>query len=102
VLAAPGEAAALLDITPGILIGVDDDPRRESTTVRIPDRAILCFYTDGLIDRPDGAIDENIVRLCKAVTPEAPDVVCATVMAALVGRETVRDDVALLALRRSR
>ncbi|HEY0538787.1 MAG TPA: GAF domain-containing SpoIIE family protein phosphatase [Actinoallomurus sp.] len=101
VLAAPGRAAALLDVTHGILIGIDDDPRRQSTRVEIPAGAVLCFYTDGLVERRDSTIDANLARLCESIVPGPPDVVCAAVMAALIGRETVRDDVALLALRRA-
>jgi sigma-B regulation protein RsbU (phosphoserine phosphatase) len=101
VLAAPGHPSALLDLPPDILIGIDDEPRRRTTEVPIPAGAVLCFYTDGLIDRPDSRIDTNLARLCEAVTPEPPDTVCAAVMSALVGRETVRDDVALLTLRRT-
>lgn len=101
VLAGPRSAAALLDITPGILIGVDADPRRQVTRVEIPQDAVLCFYTDGIIDRPDSTIETNLARLCESVTPGSPDGVCAAVMSALVGREPVRDDVALLVLRRA-
>jgi serine phosphatase RsbU (regulator of sigma subunit) len=101
VLAAPGRTAALLDIPPGILIGVDADPRRQSTRVEIPARAVLCFYTDGLVERRDTMIETNLARLCESIVPGPPDTVCATVMAALVGRETVRDDIALLTLRRT-
>jgi hypothetical protein len=39
--------------------------------------------------------------LCEAIVPGPPDTVCATAMAALIGREAVRDDVALLTLRRT-
>jgi sigma-B regulation protein RsbU (phosphoserine phosphatase) len=101
VLATPGGGATLLDLATGIMIGVDPDPRRRSTTVEIPPGAVLCFYTDGLIERRDSTIDANLARLCEAIVPGPPDTVCAAVMAALVGREAVRDDVALLTLRRT-
>jgi serine phosphatase RsbU (regulator of sigma subunit) len=101
VLATPGGGAALLDLAPGILIGVDPDPRRQTTRVEIPPGAVLCFYTDGLVERRDSMIDANLARLCEAIVPGPPDTVCATVMAALIGREPVRDDVALLTLRRT-
>jgi putative methionine-R-sulfoxide reductase with GAF domain len=101
VLAVPGGGTALLEITPGILIGVDDVPRRRSTTVEIPPGSVLCFYTDGLVERRDTAIETNFARLCESVVPGPPDTVCASVMAALIGREAVRDDVALLILRRT-
>jgi serine phosphatase RsbU (regulator of sigma subunit) len=101
VFATSGGSAALLDIAPGILIGVDPDPQRQVTRVEIPAGAVLCFYTDGLIERRDSTIDANLARLCESVVPGPPDTVCAAVMAALIGREAVRDDVALLTLRRT-
>jgi sigma-B regulation protein RsbU (phosphoserine phosphatase) len=101
VLAAPGGTAALLDIPPDILIGVDADPRRKTMRVEVPAGAVLCFYTDGLVERRDTMIETNLARLCESVVPGPPDTVCAAVMAALIGRETVCDDVALLTLRRT-
>jgi sigma-B regulation protein RsbU (phosphoserine phosphatase) len=101
VLAAPRGTAGLVEISQGILIGVDEAPRRASTTVRVPDGAVLCFYTDGLIERPGIMIETSLVRLCESIVPGSPDMVCAAVMSALVGRETVRDDIALLTLRRT-
>jgi hypothetical protein len=101
VLAAPHGTAGLVEISQGILIGVDEAPRRASTTVRVPDGAVLCFYTDGLIERPGIMIETSLVRLCESIVPGSPDMVCAAVMSALVGRETVRDDIALLTLRRT-
>lgn len=101
VLATLEGTTALLSIPPGILIGVDEIPRRRSTTVEIPPGAVMCLYTDGLVERRDSMIDANLARLCDAIVPGPPDAVCASVMAALIGREVVRDDVALLALRRT-
>ena len=101
VLAAPGGTASMVELDQGILIGVDDEPGRPSTKVAIPPGAVLCFYTDGLIERPNVMIETNLDRLCASVVPDSPDTVCASVMAALVGRETVRDDIALLTLRRT-
>jgi serine phosphatase RsbU (regulator of sigma subunit) len=101
VLAAPGGTPALMEIAQGILIGVDDAPRRQTTKVRIPPGAVLCFYTDGLIERPGVMIEASLARLCESIVPGSPDTICAAVMAALVGREPVRDDIALLTLRRT-
>jgi serine phosphatase RsbU (regulator of sigma subunit) len=102
VLAVPGRGAALIDLTPDVLIGADGDvPKRRATTVKIPAGAVLCCYTDGLVERRDSTIDADLARLCESITPGPPDEVCAAVMAALIGREPVSDDVALLALRRA-
>lgn len=100
VLAVPDGPAATVDLPPGVLIGIDPDPRRVAATVKIPAGGLLCFYTDGLIERRDVPIDTNLRRLCESIEPGPADAVCATVMASLIGREIVPDDVALLTLRR--
>jgi hypothetical protein len=41
-----------------------------------------------------------MARLCQAVTAEAPDAACASVMGAMVGAEPAPDDIALLIFRR--
>lgn len=101
VLAAPGNASALIDLPPDVLIGVDGTPKRRSHTVEIPAGGMLCFYTDGLVERRDSRIEANLARLCASIAPGPPEQVCAAVMAELVGQETVRDDIALLTLRRA-
>jgi sigma-B regulation protein RsbU (phosphoserine phosphatase) len=100
VLASPGQAAALADVPPGMLIGILPGARRPVSTVKIPPGALLCFFTDGLVERPGEVIDEGLGRLCRAVAAELPDVVCSAVMGALVGSEPARDDIALLVIRR--
>lgn len=55
--------------------------------------AVLCLYTDGLIERPGQPIDDGLARLLQAVTAAAPEAVCSAVMGALVGREPARDDI---------
>jgi sigma-B regulation protein RsbU (phosphoserine phosphatase) len=100
VLASPGQPAGLPDIAAGLMIGVAADARRQVTTVKIAPGAVLCLYTDGLIERPDQPIDDGLARLCQAVTAGPPEAVCSAVMGALVGREPARDDIALLTFRR--
>ncbi|GAA4506839.1 SpoIIE family protein phosphatase [Actinoallomurus oryzae] len=100
VLAAPGEPAVPVDLPSGVLIGLDPDPQRMAATVKIPAGGLLCFYTDGLIERRNVSIDTNLRRLCESIVPGPAEAVCAAVMSSLVGREIVPDDVALLALRR--
>jgi serine phosphatase RsbU (regulator of sigma subunit) len=70
------------------------------STVQIPPGALLCFYTDGLIERPGQLIDDGLARLCQAVTAEPPEAACAAVMGAMAGGEPARDDIALLMVRR--
>ena len=100
VVAGPGEAGSLVDMAGGLMIGVDPRARRQVTTVKIAHGAVLCLYTDGLVERRERPLDEGLARLCGVVVAKPPEEVCASVMGALVGGVPARDDVALLALRR--
>ncbi len=98
VAAVPGRRAALADIAVGVPIGVADDPPRETTTLALAPGTVLCFFTDGLIERRRIPIDERLSRLCQVVAPGPPEGVCGAVMRDLVGREPAGDDIAVLAL----
>jgi putative methionine-R-sulfoxide reductase with GAF domain len=100
VIAVPGERGAVVEISPGLMIGVDTRTRRRVTTVKIALGAVMCLYTDGLVERRDFPLDEGLARLCGAVAAQAPEQVCASVMGALVGSAAARDDIALVVLRR--
>jgi phosphoserine phosphatase RsbU/P len=100
VIAVPGQPAELVRAAAGLMIGVDAGVQRPVTTVTVPPGALLCFYTDGLIERPGQVIDEGLTRLCRAVSAQPPEAACAAVMGALIGRESARDDIALLMIQR--
>ena len=100
VLASPGRPAELTDIVNGPMIGASTRARWPANTVKIPPGALLCFYTDGLVERRGEPIDQGMARLCRALTAELPDAACSAVMGALVGSEPARDDIALLIIRR--
>jgi sigma-B regulation protein RsbU (phosphoserine phosphatase) len=110
VLAAPGARAALLPVRPDPPIGTADDPPRRCATAFIPPGALLCCFTDGLVERRDNSIDQGIDTLAAVlderiaaggaeVTEPAEDA-CAAVMRALVGNAPVPDDIAVLVLSR--
>jgi serine phosphatase RsbU (regulator of sigma subunit) len=92
--------AALSRLDDRDLIGVAPDARRQVSTVKIPPGTVLCLYTDGLAERREYPIDEGLARLCRAVTTQPPEDVCASVMSALVGADLAHDDIALLTFRR--
>ncbi len=109
VLAAPGQPPGPVEIAVDAPIGVADDVRRRSSLIRLPAGALLCLYTDGLVERRDRALDDGIAALADALgnalrPPEeqrqTADGACSTVMSALIGTEPATDDVALLILRR--
>ena len=87
VIARPGEAAVLAGVPPGSMIGMGVRARRPVSTVPVPPGALLCFYTDGLVERRGELIDDGLDRLCRAVTAEPAEAACAAVMGALVGNE---------------
>jgi phosphoserine phosphatase RsbU/P len=100
VIARPGRPAELAGVRTGLMIGVAPDAQRPVTTVPIPPGALLCFFTDGLVERPGELIDDGLARLRRAVTAQFPGTACAAVMGALVGSEPARDDITLLMILR--
>jgi phosphoserine phosphatase RsbU/P len=99
IIARPGQPAAVTEVAPNVLIGVSNQRRRQISTVDFPPGAVLCLYTDGLVERRDQPIDHGIAQLRAAVTTAEPEVGCASVMAAMAGYTPYTDDIALLILR---
>ena len=101
VLARPGEPAVQLDLPVGPPIGFPAADRScPASMLELSAGALLCFFTDGLVERRRTDIEAGLARLCAAVTTAAPAIVVARVMASMVGRDPVPDDIALLAVRR--
>jgi len=109
VLAVPGDQpASVLPIQPDPPIGAAEDPPRHSFATTIPPGALLCCYTDGLVERRDRSLDDGIGSLAAAMDEQlaarasrtgrpvslAEDA-CAAAMRALVGNAPARDDVAV-------
>ena len=99
VIAGPGQRAVLPEIVVDAPIGVADTPRRRATTLALVPGSVVCFFTDGLVERRNKPLDDGITRLCETVSPGPPESVCISVMRALVGSEQLGDDIALLVLR---
>jgi sigma-B regulation protein RsbU (phosphoserine phosphatase) len=100
-LASPGEAAQLADVPPDVLIGAASRKPRRAATVSLPPGALLCLYTDGLVERRGRLIDEGIARLRGALRAADPESVCTAVMGAMSEHSPLTDDIALLVLRRT-
>ena len=82
------------------MLGVDPDERRTESTVELPVEHTLLLFTDGLIERRGGSLDEGLAALREALADlgTAPlDELCDTLLARLVGDN--EDDVALVAVR---
>jgi putative methionine-R-sulfoxide reductase with GAF domain len=99
-IAHPGQPTQQADIPSGAMIGLAPGERRQASSVTIPPGTLLCFYTDGLIERPRELLDDSLARLCQAVRAEPLETAITAVMATMVGNRPARDDIAVLMLRR--
>jgi anti-sigma regulatory factor (Ser/Thr protein kinase)/putative methionine-R-sulfoxide reductase with GAF domain len=100
VLALPGQPVTLLDVPSDPPLGVHFGLRRRTSTIEVPPGALICFYTDGLVESRGSSLDAGLERLRGSVVAGPVDLVCAAVMAGLVGGDAPGDDVAVLAVRR--
>lgn len=95
----PGQPAVVADVPPDLMIGVGDAGCRHVTTLVTPPGTTVCLYTDGLVERRDRPLDDEIAVLCSALTAGPADAVCTAAMAAMA-RSAPADDIALLVLTR--
>lgn len=100
VLAVPGRPAVLADVKADLPIGVILGPERHTSTLALPRGAVLCLYTDGLVERRDSPVDAGTELLRQTVLPGPADEVCAAIMSRLVGSSSSPDDIAVLTMRR--
>ncbi|MGW1611057.1 SpoIIE family protein phosphatase [Streptomyces sp. NPDC002285] len=70
VLVEPGEDALMLDVPPGMPLGVGGEPFEE-VEVELPEGALLALYTDGLVESRDHPLDEGLQAFVGALTDPA-------------------------------
>ncbi|MFH8365806.1 SpoIIE family protein phosphatase [Streptomyces sp. NPDC018031] len=70
VLVEPGKPATLMEVPPGMPLGVGGEPFEE-LEVELPDGALLALYTDGLVESRDHALDEGLQAFRTALTTPA-------------------------------
>ncbi|MFF3461451.1 SpoIIE family protein phosphatase [Streptomyces sp. NPDC002619] len=99
VLVEPGEPALMLDVPPGMPLGVGGEPFEE-VEVELPEGALLALYTDGLVESRDHPLDEGLQAFVGALTdPASPlEDVCDHVLNTLDTHHG-EDDIALLMAR---
>ncbi|MEV5310033.1 SpoIIE family protein phosphatase [Streptomyces sp. NPDC052610] len=99
VLVEPGEAALMLDVPPGMPLGVGGEPFEE-VEVELPEGALLALYTDGLVESRDHPLDEGLQAFVGALTDPAQPLedVCDHVLNTLDTHHG-EDDIALLMAR---
>ncbi|WP_420823746.1 SpoIIE family protein phosphatase [Streptomyces torulosus] len=110
VLVEPGESALMLDVPPGMPLGVGGEPFEE-VEVELPEGALLALYTDGLVESRDHPLDEGLQAFVGALTdpvqppaagrsdrPRSLEDVCDHVLSTLDTHHG-EDDIALLMAR---
>ncbi|MFJ7177283.1 SpoIIE family protein phosphatase [Streptomyces massasporeus] len=70
VLVEPGEPALMLDVPPGMPLGVGGEPFEE-VEVELPEGALLALYTDGLVESRDHPLDEGLHAFVSALSDPA-------------------------------
>ncbi|MFG3495070.1 SpoIIE family protein phosphatase [Streptomyces sp. NPDC047928] len=99
VVVEPGEKAMLLDVPPGMPLGVGGEPFEE-VEVELPEGALLALYTDGLVESRDHPLDEGLQAFRQALTDGGRPLedVCDHILNTLDTRHG-EDDIALLMAR---
>nr|WP_212911825.1 SpoIIE family protein phosphatase [Streptomyces sp. TS71-3] len=99
VIAEPGESALMLDVPPGMPLGVGGEPFEE-VEVKLAEGTLLALYTDGLVESRENPLDEGLQAFVNTLTePNRPlEDVCDHVLNTL-NTHHGEDDVALLMAR---
>ncbi|MFD5698370.1 SpoIIE family protein phosphatase [Streptomyces lasiicapitis] len=99
VLVEPGESPLMLDVPPGMPLGVGGEPFEE-VDVDLPEGALLALYTDGLVESRDHPLDEGLNAFVGALTEpaQALEDICDHVLNTLDTHHG-EDDIALLMAR---
>ncbi|MET9483847.1 SpoIIE family protein phosphatase [Streptomyces sp. NPDC006638] len=99
VVVEPGEEPLMLDVPPGMPLGVGGEPF-EQVEVELAEGALLSLYTDGLVESRDQPLDEGLTAFRAALAnPVRPlEDVCDHVLNTLDTRHG-EDDIALLMAR---
>jgi len=100
VLAVPGRPSVFLDLPVDLPLGVGPPQRRHATAVDLPADSLMCFYTDGLVERRSGLYDAGLECLRESVVAGPAEAACSTVMTKLLRGEPADDDIALIAVHR--
>ncbi len=99
-LALPGQPSVFLDAKPDPPVGFDLRSRpRRCYTLDLTPGSLLCFYTDGLIERRDEPIDVGLERLRDLISAGPAEAICTRILKTFVGAQAMADDVAVLIMR---
>jgi serine phosphatase RsbU (regulator of sigma subunit)/PAS domain-containing protein len=103
VLSAPDRPAEVLDLPPGLLLGIEYEADYRTTEIDLPPATVLALYTDGLVERPGldlgTSIDDLADQLTRAAARPLDDLADAVVGKAQLTSQG-SDDIALLFIKR--
>lgn len=97
----PDGHTEVLQLPPGLLLGIDPDTDYPATKIPLPPGAVLALYTDGLVESPDVDLDDATNNLADQLA-QAQDQPMATLADTLIRHDPHTgprsDDIALLLL----
>ncbi|WP_441250426.1 SpoIIE family protein phosphatase [Kitasatospora sp. McL0602] len=95
-LLGPGEPARMLDVPPGLPLGVGGEPFEE-VEIELPDDAVLALYTDGLVESRKHQLDDGLRAFRTALSNGSKQLeqLCDEVLDELIPHHG-EDDIALL------
>ncbi|MFI8002241.1 SpoIIE family protein phosphatase [Streptomyces sp. NPDC086010] len=99
VVAEPGEPPRLLEVPPGMPLGVGGEPFEE-VEIELQEGSLLALYTDGLVESRDHPLDEGLQAFRQSLADPSQQLedVCDHVLTTLHTRHG-EDDIALLMAR---
>ncbi|SEG91643.1 PAS fold-containing protein [Nonomuraea solani] len=95
-----GGPAEIIEISPGLLLGIDPDAGYPTTEINLPVGSVLTLYTDGLVEAPGLDIGDAMAALAHRFNPTAGQPLY-DLASALIDpvTEARSDDIAVLLMR---
>ncbi|MDX3262437.1 SpoIIE family protein phosphatase [Streptomyces sp. MI02-2A] len=72
ILRRPDGRTEVLDLPPGLLLGVEPDTKFHTTEIALPPGSLLTFYTDGLVERPGTDLGNAVNNLAECISQAPP------------------------------
>lgn len=97
----PDGHTEVLQMLPGLVLGIDPTADYTTTEIPLPPGSVLALYTDGLVETPGGDIEDAIADLAEhlARTPDGPAETLADALVHYATQGASRsDDIALLVI----
>ncbi|MFD9301940.1 SpoIIE family protein phosphatase [Streptomyces sp. NPDC060048] len=104
ILRHPDGRTEVLDVPPGLLLGIDPDADYPTTEVPLPPGSMLALYTDGLVEAPGIDIDVTTADLARQLAHaegRTMDAVADALVAYATASAPRHDDIALLLIQAS-